>query len=104
MGKASRQPHNGIQYVGLRGVTHDCEQAIVRLVQFGEDIERARILSSLNEHCLLLTIGAGDLIAVKSGFTSGYSDVGDCQRGIIDPSYKFGCHLILLNFDAMKVQ
>jgi uncharacterized protein (TIGR02391 family) len=76
MSTSERTPHNGIQYVGLPGVTHDCEQAVVRLIQCGENIERARILSNSNEHCLLLTVGVGDLIAVKSGFTSGYEGTG----------------------------
>lgn len=34
------------------------------------------ILSCSNEHCLLLTVNVGDLIAVKSGFGSGYRGEG----------------------------
>ena len=48
----------------------------MRLLQYGSSIARARIISSGNTHCLLLTSAIGDLIAVKSGFSSGYSGKG----------------------------
>jgi hypothetical protein len=71
-----RSPHNGIQYVGLAGSTRECEDAIVHLIQCGESVERTRILSNSNSHCLLLTVGGGDIIAVRSGFASGYGGTG----------------------------
>ncbi|MEO5799631.1 MAG: TIGR02391 family protein [Gemmatimonadales bacterium] len=66
----------GIQYSGLPGVSKECVRAVLRLIQFGDHISRARILSCANRHSFLLTINAGDLIAVKSGFGSGYAGEG----------------------------
>jgi len=48
----------------------------MRLLQCGTSIARARIISSGNTHCLLLTNAIGDHIAVKSGFASGYGGTG----------------------------
>lgn len=76
MAYTARSPHNGIQYVGLAGATRECERAIMRLVQCRETIARARILTSSSKHCILLTVGVGDLVAVRSGFTSGYGGTG----------------------------
>jgi Protein of unknown function (Hypoth_ymh) len=70
------QIHNGIQYVGLPGATQDCLNGIMRLIQFGDEIKLARIVSVANEHGLLLTIGPGDLVAIKSGFATGYGGEG----------------------------
>ncbi len=66
----------GIEYVGLSGISKECQDAVLRLLQFGDRITNVRILSSSNEHCLLLTINGGDRVAVKSGFASGYSGEG----------------------------
>jgi hypothetical protein len=66
----------GIEYSGIAGASQECQNAVVRLLQFGDSITHARILSSNNNHCLLLTINAGDLVAIKSGFTSGYGGEG----------------------------
>ena len=66
----------GIQYHGEPGSTSDCVDAVMRLVQFNDQITKARILTSSNEHCLLLSINTGDLVAIKSGFTSGYGGEG----------------------------
>ncbi len=68
----------GIEYVGLPGISEECQNAVLRLLQFGDRVTRVRILSSSNHHCLLLTVNVGDLIAVKSGFGSGY--VGEGSR------------------------
>ncbi|SRR5712692_697795 len=75
----SRKKNNllaGIEYSGLAGISQDCQDAVMRLLQYGDRITRARILSCSNEHCLLLTVNVGDLIAVKSGFGSGYLGEG----------------------------
>lgn len=48
----------------------------MRLLQFGDSITRVRIITCSNTHCLLLTYGVGDLIAIKSGFSSGYGGEG----------------------------
>jgi hypothetical protein len=67
----------GIEYAGLGGISHECQDAVLRLVQYGDQITRARILSCSGSHCLLLTVNVGDdLIAVKSGFGSGYGGTG----------------------------
>lgn len=66
----------GIQYAGLAGISKDCQDAVMRLLHYRDEITLARILSCSNEHCLLLTVNVGDLIAVKSGFGSGYRGEG----------------------------
>lgn len=66
----------GIQYAGLRGISKDCRNAVMRLLQFGDRVTAARILSCSGTHCLLLTVNSGDLVAIKSGFSSGYAGEG----------------------------
>ncbi len=65
-----------IEYAGVPGASKECQDAVIRLIQFGDRITRARILTYEREHCLLLTINVGDLVAVKSGFASGYGGEG----------------------------
>lgn len=48
----------------------------MRLLQYGDEITNARILTNDHDHCLLLTVNVGDLIAIKSGFSSGYRGEG----------------------------
>jgi hypothetical protein len=69
----------GIQYAGVGGITATCRDAVMRLLQFGDRIDRATILTHNNHHCLLLRVNEGDLVAVKSGFGSGYA--GEGPRG-----------------------
>lgn len=69
----------GIEYSGLPGITEECRDAVLRLLQYGDSITKVRILSSAHEHGLLLTVNVGDLVAVKSGFGSGYR--GEGARG-----------------------
>src|SRR4051794_18136286 len=66
----------GIQYHGVSGSSHECQDAVVRLVQSRLQINRGRVLTCENEHALLLTVDVGDLIAIKSGFMSGYGGEG----------------------------
>jgi hypothetical protein len=61
-----------IEYVGKSGISAECKRGVLRLLQYGDEIERARILSCSGTHALLLTINNGDLVAVKTGFGSGY--------------------------------
>lgn len=70
------QIESGIQYVGLPGVTQECLDGVMRLIQYGDRIQRARILSAANMHGLLLTVVPGDLFAIKCGFSSGYGGEG----------------------------
>jgi hypothetical protein len=66
----------GIEYLGIAGGSKDCQDAIEMLLQYGVHVQRARILTFDNNHCILLTDDVGDPIAVKSGFSSGYSGEG----------------------------
>lgn len=66
----------GIQYLGLSGISKECQDAVMRLLQYGDSITRVRILTCSSEHCLMLTVNVGDLIAIKSGFGSGYLGEG----------------------------
>lgn len=65
-----------IQYAGEPGFTKPCINAVLRFFQAGEHITNCLILSSNNNHCLLLTIEPGDIVAIKSGFGSGYIGEG----------------------------
>ncbi len=66
----------GIEYVGQPGISKECKDAVLRLLQFGDRVTHVRILSSSNYHCLLLRLNVGYLVAVKSGFSSGYLGEG----------------------------
>jgi len=48
----------------------------MRLLQYGDQITEARILSNDRDHCFLLTNNLGNVIAIKSGFSSGYQGEG----------------------------
>jgi hypothetical protein len=70
-----------IEYVGLSGISKECQDAVLRFVQFGNRITRAVVLScsgnyESKRHCFLLTLEGTDLVAVKSGFASGYGGEG----------------------------
>jgi hypothetical protein len=66
----------GIEYVGLAGISKECQDAVLRLIQFGTRIAHVCILSAKRKHCLLLTLEGGDQLAVKSGFATGYGGEG----------------------------
>jgi hypothetical protein len=85
----------GIEYGGVSGGSQDCENAVLRILQFRDEIQRARILSHANSHCLLLTTYIGDLIAIKSGFSSGYG--GEGPR-------RFSCVLQLLESFNIQIE
>lgn len=67
---------DGLEYHGIAGSSQDCQEAVMRLLQYGTSIVRARIVSSGTTHCMLLSNSIGDQIAVKSGFSSGYGGTG----------------------------
>ena len=74
-------PKAGIEYVGQAGFSSGCQNAVMRLLQYREQISHVRILTAGNHHGLLLTVnerapGEGDLVAVKTGFASGYGGAG----------------------------
>jgi Protein of unknown function (Hypoth_ymh) len=66
----------GIEYAGIAGGSKDCQDAIEMLLQYGRHIRRACILTCGSDHCILLSDEVDDLIAIKSGFASGYGGEG----------------------------
>lgn len=73
----------GIQYMGSEGITSHCLKSITRLIQFGDKINKAKIITfELNhgaEHAFLLDINYSEYLVIKSGFSSGYG--GEGPRG-----------------------
>jgi len=69
-----------IQYVGDAGVTQVCIDAVCRHLQYGGPFVDARLLSAKGAHGLLLRTDHGELVAVRSGFASGYD--GEAPRGL----------------------
>jgi hypothetical protein len=65
-----------IEYAGIGGSSKDCQDAVLRFIQFGDQITRVAIVSCSRDHCLLLTREGGDQVAIKSGFASGYGGEG----------------------------
>ncbi|GAC1605437.1 MAG: hypothetical protein NVS3B3_03300 [Aquirhabdus sp.] len=70
----------GIQYLGLSGITLSCIKAITLLINGGELIKHAFLISCDTNHAFLLANEYDDVIAVKDGFSSGYS--GEGPRGL----------------------
>ena len=70
----------GIQYIGLDGITSSCLKAMACLISSGEQIKKAFLLTHDSSHGFLLTTEMGEVIAVKSGFSSGYA--GEGPRGL----------------------
>jgi hypothetical protein len=66
----------GIAYAGVAGSSADCRTAVLQLLFYGHRIASAKILTHDSSHCLLLRVGESDLVAIKSGFASGYSGEG----------------------------
>lgn len=66
----------GLQYLGLPGISRACLDGVMRLLQYGDRITNVNILSHGGMHCLLLKVNQGDLVAVRSGFGSGYQGEG----------------------------
>ncbi len=66
----------GIEYAGMAGISSTCIDAVRRFLQHGDEISAIRILTHEDSHCLLLTYGVDQHVAIKSGFSSGYSGEG----------------------------
>lgn len=66
----------GIQYMGRGGTSRPCLDAIIRLIQFGDKLNEAKLLSCGGDHCILINTNYDDWVAIKSGFTSGYPGQG----------------------------
>ena len=71
-----------LEYHGSNGITQHCLDAITRLIQFDDRIEKAWLLSSPEEeygcrdHAFILTINYGQLVVIGTGFRSGYGGEG----------------------------
>jgi len=71
-----------VEYHGSNGITQHCLDAIARLIQFGDRIEKSWLLSgpadqwNCRTHGLILTINNGQLVVIGSGFSSGYGGEG----------------------------
>lgn len=85
----------GIEYAGSPGITAYCINAVLRYIQFGDDITSAKILTRDGSHCLLLNTNFDSLVAIKSGFGSGYT--GEGSRG-------FSYILSLLHFYRIDIE
>lgn len=66
----------GIQYAGEAGLTLSCQEAVLRLLQYGDRITHARILTCNGGHGLLLTTDKRETVGIKFGFASGYPGEG----------------------------
>ncbi|MHC9246928.1 TIGR02391 family protein [Aeromonas jandaei] len=69
-----------IEYRGRGGISRHCIDAVVEMLHFGRKINEVKILTSGSgydcHHALLLNVDSDVTIAIKSGFTSGYSGEG----------------------------
>ncbi|MBN3006771.1 hypothetical protein JW897_23775 [Chromobacterium alkanivorans] len=66
----------GVQYLGVAGGSSSCFDAIKRLVQYGDDIRHAILLTAEQRHSFLLVVNGDEEMAVKVGFSSGYRGEG----------------------------
>jgi hypothetical protein len=82
----------GIQYHGMAGITQSCTQAIARLIESGVWIESARLLTAGESHAFLIQTAIDSVIAVKSGYSSGYN--GEGPRGLADVLALFRVHQV----------
>lgn len=80
--KINQKELAGIEYIGSGGITSHCLDALFRIVNFGDEIHKARLLSCSGEHGFIIEINHGKLVAVKSGFASGYGGEGPCGLSI----------------------
>lgn len=87
-----------IEYHGRSGITQPCVEAIARLIHFGHTINEAKLLSHKDAHGglhgFLLKIDDVDIVAIKAGFSSGYS--GEGPRGLstaLHLLYEFGSEI-----------
>lgn len=76
MKNSVEEQFEGLQYVGRAGISAVCLDAILRFLQFGDTINKARLLTHENRHCFLLHVNERFWVAVKSGFGSGYGGEG----------------------------
>lgn len=70
----------GLEYHGSSRTTQSCLEAIARLIQAGEWVTQAFLLTADGRHCFVLEVAECELVVIKAGFTSGYS--GEGPRGL----------------------
>jgi hypothetical protein len=66
----------GIQYLGLDGITEPCVSAIGQQMSGNEITLKACLLTCESHHAFLLFTESNNVVAIKSGFASGYSGEG----------------------------
>ncbi|MGB5685729.1 MAG: TIGR02391 family protein [Candidatus Electrothrix sp.] len=69
-----------IHFVGNDGLTESCINAVLRYLQFGDQISKALVLTCEQYHALILYIEDDEVVAVRTGFSSGYP--GEGPRGL----------------------
>jgi len=65
-----------IQFAGEAGITQSCINAILRYLQFNDSLSKVLIITNKQSHALVLYTEDHEIIAIKSGFSSGYSGEG----------------------------
>ncbi len=68
--------NDSIQYLGVNGISSSCLEGIRRLIQWGDRIVSAKLVTCGHRHGFLLTINHRDLVVIRSGFASGYPGEG----------------------------
>jgi hypothetical protein len=71
-----------VQYHGSIDTTQSCLDAVVRLCASGVTFNYVYLLTCEGRHAFLLDIGDPEPIAIRSGFTSGYSGEGPAGLAI----------------------
>lgn len=66
----------GIQYHGISGATQPCIHALSNLISGSDRIVKALLITSGTRHAFVLFPELDGIVAVKPGFTSGYSGEG----------------------------
>ena len=60
-----------IQFAGKAGITQSCINAILRYLQFNDSLSKVLIITNKQSHALVLYTEDHEIIAIKSGFSSG---------------------------------
>lgn len=66
----------GLEYAGTSRTSFDSLYAVMRYVQFSEHVTKAWLLSNDRVHAFILFFDEGRGVAIRTGFTSGYSGTG----------------------------
>lgn len=72
----------GLQYHGEAGATQTCLDAIVRIIQGGNWVTRASLLTFENRHGFYLQLSEHENIIIRPGFASGYPGEGPAGLAI----------------------